>query len=37
MLAAHIDERADDPQTAALGAIFSGSEGGPMAPFRARE
>ncbi|MDI3306737.1 MAG: DUF1326 domain-containing protein [Acetobacteraceae bacterium] len=32
-LAAYIDERADDRQTAALGAIFSGSEGGPMAAF----
>jgi hypothetical protein len=32
-LAAYIDERADDPQTAALGAIFSGAEGGPMAAF----
>jgi hypothetical protein len=32
-LAAYIDERADDPQTAALGAIFGGAEGGPMAAF----
>lgn len=32
-LAAYIDERADDAQTAALGAIFGGSEGGPMAAF----
>ena len=32
-LAAYIDERADEQQTAALGAIFSGSEGGPMAAF----
>jgi hypothetical protein len=32
-LAVYIDERADDPQTAALGAIFSGAEGGPMAAF----
>jgi hypothetical protein len=32
-LAAYIDERADDQQTAALGAIFSGAEGGPMAAF----
>src|ERR1700726_2422102 len=32
-LAAYIDERADDPQTAALGAIFGGVEGGPMAAF----
>jgi hypothetical protein len=32
-IAAYIDERADDRQTAALGAIFGGSEGGPMAAF----
>jgi len=32
-LAAYIDERADEDQTAALGAIFSGAEGGPMAAF----
>jgi hypothetical protein len=32
-LAVYIDERADDPQTEALGAIFSGAEGGPMAAF----
>ncbi len=32
-LAAYIDERADDRQTAALGAIFSGAEGGPMSAF----
>jgi hypothetical protein len=32
-LAAYIDERADDKQTAALGAIFGGGEGGPMAAF----
>lgn len=32
-LAAYIDERADDQQTAALGAIFSGAEGGPMSIF----
>ncbi len=32
-LAAYIDERADDQQAAALGAIFSGAEGGPMAAF----
>jgi len=32
-LAAYIDERADDAQTAALGAIFGGAEGGPMAAF----
>jgi hypothetical protein len=31
--AAYIDERADDQQTAALGAIFTGAEGGPMAIF----
>jgi hypothetical protein len=32
-LAAYIDQRADDQQTAALGAIFGGAEGGPMAAF----
>ena len=32
-LAAYIDARADDQQTAALGAIFGGAEGGPMAAF----
>lgn len=32
-LAAYIDERADDKQTEALGAIFSGAAGGPMAIF----
>src|SRR5690348_3655341 len=32
-LGAYIDERADDQQTAALGAIFGGAEGGPMAAF----
>jgi hypothetical protein len=32
-LGAYIDERADDEQTAALGAIFGGAEGGPMAAF----
>lgn len=32
-IAAYIDERADDQQTAALGAIFGGGEGGPMAAF----
>jgi hypothetical protein len=32
-LAAYVDERADDAQAAALGAIFSGSAGGPMAAF----
>lgn len=30
---AYLDERADDKQTAALGAIFTGAEGGPMAAF----
>jgi hypothetical protein len=32
-VAAYIDERADDGQTAALGAIFTGADGGPMAAF----
>jgi hypothetical protein len=32
-VAAYIDERADDGQTAALGAIFTGAAGGPMAAF----
>jgi len=32
-LAAYIDERDGDRQTAALGAIFGGAEGGPMAAF----
>ena len=32
-LGAYIDERATDEQTAALGAIFGGGEGGPMAAF----
>jgi hypothetical protein len=32
-LAAYIDERASDEQTSALGAIFGGGEGGPMAAF----
>ena len=32
-IAAYLDERADDQQTAALGAIFGGAEGGPMAAF----
>ncbi|GGJ16517.1 DUF1326 domain-containing protein [Neoroseomonas lacus] len=32
-LAAYIDERADDRQAEALGAIFGGAEGGPMAAF----
>jgi hypothetical protein len=31
--APYIDERADDRQTAALGAIFGGAEGGPMGAF----
>lgn len=31
--APYIDERANDQQTAALGAIFGGGEGGPMAAF----
>ena len=32
-VAAYIDERASEPQTAALGAIFTGAEGGPMEAF----
>jgi hypothetical protein len=32
-VAAYIDERADDKQTQALGAIFTGAAGGPMAAF----
>lgn len=32
-VAAYLDERADERQTAALGAIFTGAEGGPMAAF----
>jgi len=32
-VAAYIDERADDRQTAALATIFTGAEGGPMAAF----
>ena len=32
-MAAYIDERADDKQTEALGAIFTGAAGGPMAAF----
>ena len=32
-LAAYIDERADEKQTAVLAAIFGGGEGGPMAVF----
>src|SRR3974390_1925513 len=32
-VAAYIDERADDKQVEALGAIFSGAAGGPMAAF----
>lgn len=31
--AAYIDERASDEQAAALGSIFTGAEGGPMAAF----
>src|ERR1051326_355880 len=31
--AAYIDERADDKQTEALGVIFTGAAGGPMAAF----
>ncbi|MGC2411395.1 MAG: DUF1326 domain-containing protein [Stellaceae bacterium] len=32
-VAAYIDERADEQQTSALGTIFTGAEGGPMAAF----
>ncbi|GLI96043.1 DUF1326 domain-containing protein [Methylocystis echinoides] len=32
-LAVYLDERASDEQTAAIGAIFGGAEGGPMAAF----
>jgi hypothetical protein len=32
-VAAYIDERADDKQTEALGVIFTGAAGGPMAAF----
>lgn len=32
-LGAYVDERANDEQTAAIGAIFGGAEGGPMAAF----
>jgi len=32
-IAAYVDERADDQQTEAIGAILSGSVGGPMAMF----
>jgi hypothetical protein len=32
-VAAYLDERANDQQIAALGAIFTGAEGGPMAAF----
>jgi len=32
-VAIYIDERASDEQAAALGAIFGGAEGGPMAAF----
>ena len=31
--AAYVDDRADDKQTEALGAIFTGAAGGPMAAF----
>ena len=32
-VAAYVDQRADDKQTEALGAIFTGAAGGPMAAF----
>ena len=32
-IAIYIDERASDEQTAALGAVFGGAEGGPMAAY----
>jgi hypothetical protein len=32
-LAVYVDERASDEETAAIGAIFGGAEGGPMAAF----
>ena len=32
-VAAYIDQRADEKQTQALGAIFTGAAGGPMAAF----
>ena len=32
-VATYIDQRADDKQTEALGAIFTGAAGGPMAAF----
>ena len=32
-MAAYIDQRADDEQTEALAAIFTGAAGGPMAAF----
>ena len=32
-IAGYIDERADDQQTAALAAIFTGADGGPMTAF----
>ncbi|HME23720.1 MAG TPA: DUF1326 domain-containing protein [Acetobacteraceae bacterium] len=32
-LGAYVDERANDEQTAAIGAVFGGAEGGPMAAF----
>ncbi len=31
--ATYVDQRADDKQTEALAAIFSGAAGGPMAAF----
>src|ERR1041384_5920997 len=34
-VAAYIDQRADDKQTEALGAIFTGAAGGPQAPLGA--
>jgi hypothetical protein len=35
VVAAYVDERADDRQAEALGAIFTGGAGGPMAAFAA--
>jgi hypothetical protein len=34
-VAAYIDERADEKQTEALGAIFTGAAGGPISHFAA--
>jgi hypothetical protein len=34
---AYIDQRADDKQTEALGAIFTGAAGGPIATFAPRK